>query len=73
MENIEQWVYNPMWSTVDYHAGSERCCHKIFIGGCLGPYQCLRKSTRIVQGYGFCTQHAKMVERNLSDANQPSN
>jgi len=44
------------------HVDMERCRYKLFEWH---AHQCSRKPTRTIQGHGFCTQHAKMVEKRL--------
>lgn len=62
VEKIEDYVYTTMWPTPVMDGGyTTSCWHKTW-GGSMGPYKCSRGATHIIQGYGFCTQHAKMLK-----------
>jgi len=65
--DIELYIYVPepeeSWlrgNSIDV----EQCRYRLFEWH---AHQCSRKPTRTIQGYGFCTQHAKIIERRLGE------
>ena len=67
MDKIEWLIFEPL----DYHKAigakrsPDRCAYKIYERDGVIPHQCSRLPKETVEGYGFCTQHAKMVREYL--------
>ena len=63
MNNIENYIYKPRdedW--ISTPVDESRCRYRLFEWH---AHQCSRKPTRWILGYGFCTQHARIIERRL--------
>ena len=60
----EVHVYEPLrWEAkVGYSVDRTRCRASVHDTFGVGFYQCVRSPAKKVRGFGFCTQHAKMVE-----------
>lgn len=66
-DDVWRWTYqqdlNDPWAdSVD----GGRCQYGLFRWH---AYQCSRKPKEIIGGYGFCTQHAKIIRSLLNHAN----
>jgi len=68
---IDFWVYNPSERDLGHRfarrVDKSLCRYQVYDQGGWHSYQCSRKPTRTIQGYGFCTQHAKIIERRLGE------
>jgi len=65
---IDRYVYHARDSTDPWGGGSVnlgRCRYRLFVWH---PRQCSRKPTTEIQGYGFCTQHAKIIEERIRES-----
>jgi len=67
-KDIKWYVYEPVkWKReLGYKVDMDRCRYQVNHDR-YGFAQCCRKPKRLIEGYGFCEQHAKMVERGLAD------
>jgi len=64
-KNVKWYVHKPLdW---EYPIGEERCCYGVYDTFLLRHRQCLFKSKVEVDGYGFCTRHAKIVNEGLNN------
>ena len=63
--DITQFVYEPLdyQRAIGWGRSLGRCAYEVYERG--WPRQCERKPTKEIEGYGFCTQHAKMVADRL--------
>lgn len=63
VSSVWPWVYrqdlNDPWSD---EVDGGRCQYRLFEWH---AYQCSRKPKEIIDGYGFCTQHARMLKARL--------
>jgi len=67
MNEVDRYIYRQRDTSNPYGGGSvdlDRCRYRLFEWH---ARQCIRKPTREIQGYGFCTQHAKIIERRLGE------
>lgn len=62
MKNIAWlYVYKPRHSWHPQRT-TTRCAYAVHEGGhSVGFVQCTRAPTTVIDSYGFCTQHAKMI------------
>lgn len=65
--DISWYVYKPSeWQKANgFSVDEERCRFRVHADFGVGFRQCVRKAKHTVEGYGFCTQHAKIVEEGL--------
>lgn len=68
MRDIKWFVYEPLdWQKrVGYTVRKDNCRAQVHEAGRSVMFrQCMRKPTEIIDGYGFCKQHAKIIRENL--------
>lgn len=74
MDWTDWHVYKPL----DHHEAmgstlqTDYCAHNVYYRDGVVPHQCSRKPKETIQGYGFCTQHAKMVREWLEQEKETS-
>lgn len=68
MKTIEWYVWKPSRGQVGFGFGVDIACCRYSVPEefGIGFRQCTRKRKVIIQGYGFCTQHSKKVNKGLS-------
>lgn len=63
-EELREIIYRPQ--RYDFARIHARCSHRVFRH--LHWHQCSRWDPRhLINGFGFCTQHAKMVRKRLEE------
>jgi hypothetical protein len=60
-------VYEPLdyQKSIGWKLSPDSCAYKIYERDGVYPHQCSRKPKETIEGYGFCTQHAKLVRKRL--------
>ena len=68
-DRIEWYVYKPQdWqASLGYRRVPDRCAARVSNDYGVGFHQCARKPTTTLHGYGFCTQHAKIIRKRLGE------
>jgi hypothetical protein len=63
MPDLRFWVWSPDdWQKHNgFKVDMERCRAPVYPSGEFTSYQCSRKVKVELEGYGWCTQHAKMI------------
>jgi len=66
MKTMGSYIWVPSrWERANGFAVSEEHCRYMVHHKYVGFRQCQRKTTAIIQDYGFCKQHAKKVKVGL--------
>jgi len=57
------WAWKPS-DKFDTPYDPARCAHTVYEKWCIDVrgHQCIRKKRRDIDGYGFCLQHARMID-----------
>ncbi len=61
-DKMSWFVYKPIdWQKrIGYKVNENRCRNKVWPDRGTA-HQCGRKPKKVIEGYGFCTQHAKII------------
>lgn len=73
-QRIEWYIYEPLdqAKAMGARLSRKRCSMNVPEGRYGLPGQCLRKPKIMIEGYGFCTQHAKIVQKHLESEQKKS-
>lgn len=62
------WRPDPMQERWKIGVVKGNCRYSVWASTDWHSHQCTRKATEIVEGYGFCKQHAKIIRRDFGNA-----